>query len=60
MMARMNRDALVEAARGGGARLTSLGREALARYRTMEAKAPACVADDLAEFRELLDEGNEG
>lgn len=51
---------LVEAARGGkgggGARLTPLGREALARYRTMEAKARACVADDLAEFRDMLDE----
>ena len=64
-MNRCFRTPLVEAARGGagggGARLTPLGREALTRYRTMEAKARACVADDLAEFRELLEEeGAEG
>ncbi len=50
---------LVEASRGGagggGARLTPLGREALARYRDMEAKAQACLERDMAGFRGLLD-----
>ncbi|MDH3597039.1 MAG: LysR family transcriptional regulator [Rhodospirillales bacterium] len=49
---------LVETARGGrrggGARLTVLGREALARYRTMEAKAVASLEPDMAAFSELL------
>ena len=49
---------LVEASRGGagggGARLTPLGREALARYRDMEAKAQDCLERDMAGFRGLL------
>ncbi len=49
---------LVETSRGGagggGARLTALGREALARYRDMEAKAQGCLERDMAEFRGLL------
>jgi molybdate transport system regulatory protein len=52
---------LVEATRGGtrggGAQLTELGRDALARYRAMEAKASACVAPELAAFKTLLDPG---
>ena len=39
---------------GGGAALTDLGREALARYRAMEAQADAAVADALEEFGSLL------
>ncbi|OBS08617.1 winged helix-turn-helix domain-containing protein [Acidihalobacter prosperus] len=33
---------------GGGANLTPLGREILRRYRTMERRAMAAVADDIA------------
>lgn len=39
---------------GGGAALTGLGREALERYRAMEARADAAVADALDEFTALL------
>ena len=39
---------------GGGAALTALGRDALDRYRSMEARADAAVADDLDEFAALL------
>lgn len=57
-MNRSFRGPLVEAARGGrgggGARLTPLGREALRRYRRMEAKAGTAVARDLAAFSALL------
>ncbi len=49
---------LVETARGGprggGARLTPLGEEALARYRAMEAKAIASLEPDMAAFGKLL------
>ncbi len=49
---------LVEASRGGagggGAHLTPLGREALERYRDMEAKAQGCLERDMAGFRGLL------
>ena len=52
------RKPLVEAARGGpgggGARLTELGREALARYRDMESKAQASLKQDMTEYRRLL------
>lgn len=39
---------------GGGAAVSPLGREVLARYRDMEAKAEAAVAEDVAAFAELL------
>jgi molybdate transport system regulatory protein len=39
---------------GGGAELTALGREVLARYREMEAKALECLADDLDAFSKLM------
>jgi molybdate transport system regulatory protein len=49
---------LVEAARGGsgggGAGLTALGREVLSRYRALERKAAAAVADDLQDFASLM------
>ena len=55
------RGPLVETARGGrrggGAHLTPLGREALERYRHMEAKAAASVDAEMAEFRKLLAAG---
>jgi molybdate transport system regulatory protein len=55
------RTPLVETARGGrrggGARLTALGREALSRYRAMEAKAAAVLEVDVAAFGELLSTG---
>ena len=40
--------------RGGGAVLTSLGQEILKRYRAMEQRAAASVADDVCAFRALL------
>jgi molybdate transport system regulatory protein len=39
---------------GGGARVTERGRDVLARYRAMEAKAARALADDLDSFRTLL------
>jgi molybdate transport system regulatory protein len=39
---------------GGGARLTPTGREVLARYRAMEAKAAETLAGDMVEFSALL------
>jgi molybdate transport system regulatory protein len=40
--------------RGGGARVTELGHEVLARYVEMEAKASASVQKDLAAFTRLM------
>ena len=52
------REPLVQSTRGGrgggGARLTPLGRDALARYRAMETRAAECVADDMADFAKLM------
>jgi molybdate transport system regulatory protein len=52
------REPLIEAAtggsRGGGARLTPLGHEVLARYRRMEATAQAALKREMAGFRKLL------
>ncbi len=39
---------------GGGARLTPLGAEVLARYRDMEAKALHSLDDDLSAFTKLM------
>lgn len=39
---------------GGGAELTDLGREVLRRYRGMEEKAAAAIAEDFAAFQALL------
>ncbi len=39
---------------GGGAKVTPLGREVLSRYREMEAKAEACVSDEVAAFAKLM------
>lgn len=39
---------------GGGASVTDLGRNALIRYREIEAKASAAVQAEVAEFSELL------
>jgi len=40
--------------RGGGARVTKLGHDVLARYRAMDAKAAASVQRDLAAFTRLM------
>lgn len=57
-MNRSFRTPLVEASKGGtgggGARLTVLGREVLARYRSLEAKAAASIAPELRAFLRLL------
>lgn len=49
---------LVETARGGagqgGALLTPLGQEVLARYRAMQAAAETAIADDVAALRRHL------
>ncbi len=49
---------LVEASKGGsgggGARVTELGLDVLARYRAMELKAAASVATEMREFTRLL------
>lgn len=49
---------LVEASKGGagggGARITTLGLDVLARYRAMELKAAASVAAEMREFSQLL------
>jgi molybdate transport system regulatory protein len=51
---------LVEASKGGsgggGARVTDLGLDVLARYRAMEIKAAASVAAEMREFGRLLAE----
>lgn len=51
---------LVEASKGGsgggGARVTDLGLEVLARYRAMEIKAAASIAAEMREFSRLLAE----
>jgi molybdate transport system regulatory protein len=52
------REPLVETARGGtrggGARVTAMGQDVLARYRHMERTAAEAVRDELAEMRPLL------
>jgi molybdate transport system regulatory protein len=40
--------------RGGGAQVTPLGEEALARFRQIQAKASAAIAADVMAFREKL------
>lgn len=42
---------------GGGARLTETGREVLHRFRAMEDKAAASIADDLADFTRFMRDG---
>lgn len=39
---------------GGGARVTELGRQALAQYRTLQTKAQGAIEAELAAFRALL------
>ncbi len=39
---------------GGGATVTPFGLEVLARYRAIEDKAAASIADDLADFTRLM------
>jgi molybdate transport system regulatory protein len=41
-------------AQGGGASLTAVGRDVLARFLEMQARAEASVADDLQAFEKLL------
>ena len=40
--------------RGGGAQVTTLGRDALARFRKMEAKASKVIAPEVTAFAALL------
>lgn len=39
---------------GGGAKLTALGRDVLARYRTMEAATARVIAKDIAALRRVV------
>jgi molybdate transport system regulatory protein len=52
------RKPLVEASKGGtgggGARVTALGLDVLARYRAMESKAAASIAGEMRNFLKLL------
>jgi molybdate transport system regulatory protein len=52
------REPLIEAAKGGigggGARLTSIGREVLGLYRTMENRASAALMSDMEKLRTLM------
>jgi molybdate transport system regulatory protein len=41
-------------AQGGGAQVTPLGEEALARFRKIQAKAAKAIAEDVSPFRKLL------
>lgn len=41
-------------ARGGGAAVTGMGRDVLARYQRMLKKAEACIAADLGHLRSLM------
>lgn len=62
VMNRSFRERLVEAGtggrQGGGARLSPFGREVLARYRAMEAKAARSIAGDMRQFRRLMGDGD--
>ncbi len=40
--------------RGGGAQVTALGEEALARFREIQAKASAAITEDVRAFRKKL------
>lgn len=42
---------------GGGAELTALGREVMARYRSMEKKTEKAIASDLAALRKVMATG---
>lgn len=57
-MNRCFRTPLVDTVKGGagrgGAHLTRLGFEALARYRAMEQRATAAVAEEMTAFRRML------
>ena len=41
-------------AQGGGAQVTPLGEEALARFRDIQAKAAKAIAEEVRDFRKLL------
>lgn len=57
-MNRSFRGAVVETAAGGqgggGARVTGLGKDLLVRYREIEEKAVASIADDMSALRDFL------
>ncbi|PYG01311.1 molybdate transport system regulatory protein [Thioalkalivibrio sp. ALE21] len=62
-MNRSFREPLVDTARGGtrggGARVTPLGEDVLARYRRMEERAAEAIRDELDAMRPLLRDDNE-
>lgn len=47
-------EAVKGGAKGGGARVTETGREALRQYRDIQALAKAAIEKELREFRKLL------
>lgn len=47
-------DAVTGGAKGGGAQLTRTGDEVLTRYRHMEEKCRAAVADDVTALKQLI------
>ncbi len=58
IMNRCFREPVVETVKGGrghgGAKLTAMGRQVLDRYRAIEARAAAAVAEDLQAFAALV------
>ncbi len=47
-------DTAAGGSRGGGARVTELGMEILGRYRLIERKASACVAQEIADLQKFM------
>ncbi len=47
-------EAMKGGAKGGGAQVTEVGREALRQYRSLQALAEAAIEQELREFRNLL------
>ena len=47
-------EAMKGGAKGGGAHVTELGREALRQYRSLQARAEASIRKELGAFRRLL------
>lgn len=63
-MNRIFRSPVVEAVKGGrhhgGAELTQMGREVMAAYRSMEARATRAISGDLRAFAKLLKDDSQG
>jgi molybdate transport system regulatory protein len=47
-------EAMKGGTKGGGARVTEVGQEALRQYRYLQARAQSAIDEELREFRKLL------